>query len=103
MFSKLKSQVAAAATTLLGWIAIGTVVFRYLEKWSWIESFYFSVVTLSTVGYGDLVPTTNISRLFTAIYILIGVSIAVASLGVIGKRYLEKRENWILDRRDKRN
>ena len=102
LFSQLKSQVAAAATTLLGWIAIGTVAFRYLEKWSWIEAFYFSVTSLTTVGYGDLHPTNSISQLFTAIYILLGVAIALASLGIIGTKALEKRENLILRRREAR-
>jgi hypothetical protein len=39
-------------------VILGTVVFHLLEKWSWIDSFYFTVITLATVGYGDLTPTT---------------------------------------------
>jgi voltage-gated potassium channel len=89
----------AAAFALFGLLGIGTITFHFLEKWSWISSFYFSVVTLATVGYGDLTPTTDFSRLITAIYILVGASIALASLGIIGSRYLEIREAKIKARR----
>jgi heme exporter protein D len=63
----------------------------------WIQSFYFSVVTLTTVGYGDLHPTTEVSRLFTALFVLLGVAIVLVSLGIIWKNYIERRERRILE------
>jgi hypothetical protein len=50
-------------------LAVGTVVYHYLEDWSWIDAFYFSSVAGSTVGFGELSPTTNGSKLFTVVYI----------------------------------
>jgi len=100
--SRLKLQVASAISALLGLIVLGTIMYRFLEDWTWIQSFYFSVTTLSTVGYGDLHPTTDLSRLFTSFYILAGVTIAFASLGIIGMNYLNKREEKILEKRKKR-
>ena len=46
---------AVSAVTL---IAIGTVLFSALEDWSIVDSFYFSVVTLTTLGYGDVTPNS---------------------------------------------
>ena len=47
----------------------GTIFYRHVQGWSWIDSLYFSVITLATVGYGDLTPTTEWSKIFTwAIY-----------------------------------
>lgn len=102
MFSKFKLQIASAVSALLGMIALGTIAYKFLEGWSWIQSFYFSVSTLSTVGYGDLHPTTDGSRLFTALYILSGVAIALSALGIIGMNYLEKREKKISERRERK-
>lgn len=102
MLSKLKLQVSASVSALIGMIVLGTVVYKFLEGWTWIQSFYFSVTTLSTVGYGDLHPTSDASRLFTALYIISGVAIALAALGIIGKNYLEKREKKILVRRERK-
>ena len=98
MLSRTRIQIAAAGSSLILLMVIGTVAYRFLEEWTWIQSFYFSVVTLSTVGYGDLHPTSDASRLFTAFYILGGVTIALSSLAVIGTSYLKKREKRILRR-----
>ena len=38
-----------------------------------LDSFYFSVVTLATVGYGDFTPQTDAGKLFTAVYVLVGI------------------------------
>lgn len=88
----MNAQLAAVFSTLLSLIAIGTVVYKYLEGWSWIDSFYFTVCTVTTVGYGDIIPSTDVSRLFTAIYALAGVSLALASLGIVGTTYLANKQ-----------
>jgi hypothetical protein len=47
----------------------GATLFHYREEgWSIIDSLYFSVMTMSTIGYGDLVPTTALSKIFTIIF-----------------------------------
>ena len=43
-------------------LATGTVVYHFVEDWSWVDSFYFSSVALTTVGFGDLTPTTGTVR-----------------------------------------
>ncbi|WKZ31309.1 MAG: potassium channel family protein [Candidatus Dojkabacteria bacterium] len=72
-------------------ILLGTFVYPILEGWTYIQSFYFSVTTLATVGYGDLHPTTEVSRIFTTFYILIGVTMAVSSFSFLGSRRLDRR------------
>jgi hypothetical protein len=100
---QLNKPVLAAFTAILIFLGIGTVVYHTLEKWSWIECLYFSTYSLTTVGYGDFTPTNDASRLFTVFYLLTGVGAVVASLGVIGARYLEIRDNKIRERLQKRN
>lgn len=56
------------------WIMIWTIGFSYIENWSLIDSFYFSVTTLTTVWYWDIIPSTDIWRLFTSIFILFWVT-----------------------------
>ncbi|MDD5693109.1 MAG: potassium channel family protein [Patescibacteria group bacterium] len=98
----LQAGIIAAGGAVITLLVIGTVFYHYLEKWSWISSLYFTVVTMATVGYGDLHPTTDISRLFTIFFILFGVTIAVASITFIGGQYLARREAKIKHRRDAR-
>jgi hypothetical protein len=61
-------------------LALGTVVYHYLEDWSWVDAFYFSAVAGSTVGFGDLSPTTNGSKLFTVLYIFSAMAIITTFL-----------------------
>jgi hypothetical protein len=68
------------AGSAVGLLAVGTVVFRLLEDWSWVDSLYFSVVAVTTVGFGDLTPSTDASKLFTVAYILSGITIITTYL-----------------------
>lgn len=94
--ARLRSSVllSVAALTLL--VSIGTVVMRYTEDWSWVSSFYFSVTTLATVGYGDLHPTHETSRLFVAFYVITGVTTALSAMTIVGRNYLEFIEHRLM-------
>jgi hypothetical protein len=85
---QLRSTVLLAASALTFLVIVGTVVMHHLEGWSWISSFYFSVTTLATVGYGDLHPTHEASRLFIAFYAIAGVTTAVSAMAIVGRNYL---------------
>jgi voltage-gated potassium channel len=77
-------------------IAFGTVFYHFVEHLKWLDSLYFTVVTLATIGYGDIVPKTDVGKLFTVFYILIGITIFVALARVIVERFAYRR----LERRD---
>ncbi|KYK30142.1 MAG: hypothetical protein AYK23_04655 [Candidatus Proteinoplasmatales archaeon SG8-5] len=95
------TQLLTAISVMIGLIIGGTVAYHYMEGWTWAQSFYFVVSTLTTVGYGDLHPTSDATRIFTAFFMLAGVAIALASLGLIGTSYLKNREEAILKREEK--
>lgn len=85
----------ATMTTLCILLILGTVFYSFQEGWSYIDAFYFSVVTLTTVGYGDLHPTTTASKLFTVVYIFIGVGLGLYILSTFGKSFIEGRDKRI--------
>lgn len=84
-------------------VIVGTVVFRLVEKWRWIDSFYFTVTTLATVGYGDLVPTTPVGKLVTVTFIIVGVGIFLGFLNKMMERRVERHERRLVARRSKKN
>ena len=61
-----------AATVLL---VVGAVFYTRVEHWTVLNAVYFCVVTLGTVGYGDITPTTDLGKLFTIFYIIVGLGI----------------------------
>ncbi len=54
-------------------LLIGTAGFMILEQLSLVDAFYFTIVTISTVGYGDINPTTIASKVFSIILIVTGI------------------------------
>ncbi len=67
----------------------GTLFYQYIEHWNWIDALYFCVVTLATVGYGDLHPTTQVGRLFTIPFIIVGVAMLGVFIQLAGRTTVE--------------
>ena len=74
-------------------IATGTVFYHYFMPLKWLDAVYFSVITITTVGYGDIHPTNDITKIFTIFYVLIGVGIIAASLNILVRIAAQKRLN----------
>lgn len=64
-------------------IASGTGFYTLVEGLRVIDALYFSVVTLTTVGYGDFAPQTDAGKLFTAVYVLLGIGILLTFVTTI--------------------
>lgn len=82
-------------------ITAGTVFFHHVEGWSWLDSYFFTVVTLSTVGYGELVPATPMGKIGTTVFILIGLgtfAVAVQQFGKFAMRKREEHTEWLVAR-----
>lgn len=90
------SVISSLLAILLVYISFGATFYHYVEHWNWLNSFYFVVITLSTVGYGDFSPHTDAGKLFTMPYVFIGIGLFIAVANAIlrsrGQKALEKRE-----------
>ena len=82
---EFRTLVVIVLITLLS----GTIFYSWVEGWSVVDALLFSVTTLTTVGYGNLVPTTTISKLFTVIYIFAGISIILGFIDTVAKETLD--------------
>ena len=73
-------------------IGIGAALYHWLEGWSWLDSVYFVVITLTTVGYGDLHPTTPATKMITIFYGLNGIILILMLFDVV-----RKLRGWDID------
>lgn len=76
----------ALLVTVLVILGTGTTFYHRLEGWSWLDSLYFTVVTLTTIGYGDLVPTQPVTKLFTIVFIFVGLGVFSTFLVLVAER-----------------
>lgn len=76
---------------VLAIVATGTTFYTVVERWSIVDSLYFTVITLTTIGYGDFHPTTDVSKIFTIFFVLAGVSFILGFLNFIIGRTVKDR------------
>ena len=87
---------------LLGVLLIGgAFLFSHLEGWTWIQGFYFSTMTVTTVGYGDFVPGTDPGRLVASIYALVTIPFVFFCIGIMGEVVFAHYHDKIQARRKK--
>src|SRR5215210_2285833 len=84
-----RTLVILVVFTLLG----GTIFYSLQEGWSLVDALYFSVTTLTTVGLGDLAPTTTIGKLFTIVYIFSGLGLIAGFLNTVATETLSRQRN----------
>ena len=63
------------------YLVLGALFYSVAEGWSFTDGLYFCAVTITTVGYGDFVPSSDASKAFTIGYILIGLSLVATASG----------------------
>lgn len=77
-------------------IATGSLVYHFVEHLSWLNAYYLSVISLTTVGYGDYTPHTNFGKIFTTFYVMIGIGIVTTFISYRmrrrGKKYAERHQ-----------
>ena len=71
----------ALAILLIFMLIGGTLFFHQEQGWTLLDSLYFCVMTVSTIGYGDLAPTTPVSKIFTIAYAILGIGLFASFVG----------------------
>ena len=84
-------------------LAIGTLFYHNVEHFGYLNSLYFSAMTLTTVGFGDMAPKTDIGKVFTIFYVFSGVGIMGSYLTTIAMRQQKAWENSLKRRRKNGN
>lgn len=84
-YRRIRKELVGGAIALAGVFLIGSLWYWLVEGWSWEDAAYMTIITLATVGFGEIHPLGNRGRLFTIALILMGV----VSIGYIVNRFTE--------------
>lgn len=85
--------------SLIGILAMSTIFFHFVEGWGWVDSYFFTVITISTVGYGKLVPITTAGKLATTFLIFSGLGVFALAIREFAQYHMQKREEhteWLV-------
>ncbi len=93
MFELLKSKIYTALFLVVLTILIGILGYRFVADYSWIDSVYMTVITISTVGFSEVAPLNTGAKIFTIILILCSVIIVGFAISVITE-YIISRNSY---------
>jgi len=86
----LHKKFTFAITVFLILLFGGTLIYSSIEGWNYLDSLYFIVITITTIGYGDIVPQTNMGKIFTIFFSFLGIGMAFYFFTLFGK-YIYKK------------
>lgn len=77
---------------LIGYTALGGLLLTKIETWDFFDSFYYSFITMTTVGFGDIVPSkAHTGNIFIILlYIVLGLAITTMCIDLVGVQYIRK-------------
>ena len=82
-------------------VLTGAIFYHFNDNLSWVDSFYFTVMTIMTVGYGDFRPTNEASKIFTIIFGIVSIPTVLFVFGWIIESFFVRRINKLETEVDK--
>ena len=73
----LSRLVKVLVPIFVAFASLGVVFYHLVEKWSWFDSLWFTIVTIATIGYGDFIPRTVEGKIFTMLYVFVGIGLFI--------------------------
>ncbi|GAV92512.1 Ion_trans_2 domain-containing protein [Cephalotus follicularis] len=100
---RIRMKVCLALGVVILCIAIGTITVHFLEEMSWVDSFYLSVTSVTTVGYGDYAFTTATGRCFAIVWLLVSTLAVARAFLYLTELRIDKRNRmvakWVLHKK----
>lgn len=97
---RIRMKVALALGVVVLCIGVGVSVMHFVEKLGWVDSFYLSVMSVTTVGYGDRAFSSLRGRLFASIWLLVSTLAVARAFLYLAEARVDKRHRtmakWVL-------
>ena len=95
MLTIFKNRIYIAVLLIVSMLAMGVFGFRFFAEYSWTDAVYMTMITISTVGFGEVQPLNETAKIFTVILILVSVVVLGYAISIITE-YILSRSNFEL-------
>lgn len=96
---RYRTRFILIAGTLVLTLAIGTAGFVIIDHYPWFDALYMTLITISTVGYGETHPLSRGGRVFNSFLIIFGVTIMLLAVGAMTQAIIELELNQYFGKR----
>lgn len=100
---QLRRRLLWIASAMVATLAVGTAGFVWIEHYPVFDAFYMTLITVTTVGYGEVHPLSQAGRLFNSFVILFGVVIMLLAIGAMTQIVIELELNQFFGKRRMKN
>jgi voltage-gated potassium channel len=95
----LRRRLAIIGMAILATLVLGTVGFVLIDHYPVFEAFYMTLTTVTTVGYGEILPLSNAGRIFNSFLIFFGVTVMLLAFGAMTQTVIELEFNQFFGKR----
>lgn len=90
MFTKpLLQRLLWIGSVILATLAGGTIGFMIIEGYDWFDAFYMTLITITTIGYGELFGLSRVGRMFNSVLIMVGATLLLVAIAALSQTILE--------------
>lgn len=103
MIKLFRSKIYLALTLLVLVLLTGVLGYRFISGYTWVDAFYMTIITVTTVGFSEVRPLDVASKLFTVLLIISSVFIFAFAISVITEYILSKNTLQLLKKKKVKN
>ena len=103
MMKLFRSKIYIALTLMVAVLFLGVLGYRFITDYSWVEAIYMTIITVTTVGFGEVRPLDTEAKIFTVFLIILSVFIFAFALSVITEYILSRNSLELLKKKKVKN
>ncbi|MGB5379158.1 potassium channel family protein [Muriicola sp.] len=103
MIRLFRSKIYLAIALMVAVLTVGIFGFRFISNYSWLDAFYMTIITVATVGFGEVRPLDANAKIFTALLIISSVIIFSFAISVITEYVLSRNSLQLLKKKKVKN
>jgi voltage-gated potassium channel len=92
-------RILVVPAAIAGTLGIGTVGYVVVSGYPWFDAFYMAAITMTTVGYGEILPLGHAGRVFNSVFLILSASMLLLSMGVVTQTVIELQFGNLLEKR----